>query len=295
VPPSRARWFDPATLRWMSQDPMGFDAGDSNLYRYVTNRPTLNRDPSGLLPPNDPLSYAFEDPYLQQGNPGFLPASAHPLSQALVAQLERMDEIGGAEPGVPGNTKIVQGIDWRKKITQEKGKYYIVTTWGYKLELGFEVAKDKTWCHTCTFGGLDNPVGGKYYHPTPSAIGFMLTEGEKQGRWQKIPDKEAKAGDIVIWRAKGDAIAKEVKDLSWAEPRMIHSATIVKTPKAGGLDPSGTLLKSKDGQVPVEGATSWAQQKLTWGYGLHWKMKGKRWDTRVADYEVWRFIPPTKK
>ena len=45
---NRARWYDPATGRWMSQDPLGFDAGDSNLYRYVNNRPTDGNDPSGL-------------------------------------------------------------------------------------------------------------------------------------------------------------------------------------------------------------------------------------------------------
>jgi hypothetical protein len=35
--------------RWISQDPLGFDAGDSNLYRYVNNRATVAVDPSGLL------------------------------------------------------------------------------------------------------------------------------------------------------------------------------------------------------------------------------------------------------
>jgi len=29
-------------------DPLGFDAGDTNLYRYVNNRPTWATDPSGL-------------------------------------------------------------------------------------------------------------------------------------------------------------------------------------------------------------------------------------------------------
>src|SRR6516165_10121166 len=29
-------------------DPMGFDAGDSNLYRYVNNAPTVAIDPLGL-------------------------------------------------------------------------------------------------------------------------------------------------------------------------------------------------------------------------------------------------------
>src|SRR5262249_27304630 len=33
--------------RWLGQDPLGFDAGDSNLYRYVHNAPLNYTDPSG--------------------------------------------------------------------------------------------------------------------------------------------------------------------------------------------------------------------------------------------------------
>jgi RHS repeat-associated protein len=42
------RWLDPATGRWISQDPIGFGGGDANLYRYVGNSPTNATDPSGL-------------------------------------------------------------------------------------------------------------------------------------------------------------------------------------------------------------------------------------------------------
>jgi RHS repeat-associated protein len=45
---NNARWYDPKMGRWISQDPLGFDAGDSNLYRYVNNRATSASDPSGL-------------------------------------------------------------------------------------------------------------------------------------------------------------------------------------------------------------------------------------------------------
>ena len=45
---NRARWYDPAQGRWISQDPIGFAAGDANLYRYVGNGPTWKTDPSGL-------------------------------------------------------------------------------------------------------------------------------------------------------------------------------------------------------------------------------------------------------
>ena len=44
----RARTLDIRAGRWMTQDPIGFEGGDWNLYRYVGNRPTTFVDPSGL-------------------------------------------------------------------------------------------------------------------------------------------------------------------------------------------------------------------------------------------------------
>ncbi|QDT07270.1 putative deoxyribonuclease RhsB [Rubripirellula lacrimiformis] len=45
----RARYYDPANGQFISQDPIGFNAGDSNLYRYVGNSPTNATDPTGLV------------------------------------------------------------------------------------------------------------------------------------------------------------------------------------------------------------------------------------------------------
>ncbi len=42
------RWYDLSTGRWMSVDPIGFLAGDVNLYRYVGNGPSASADPLGL-------------------------------------------------------------------------------------------------------------------------------------------------------------------------------------------------------------------------------------------------------
>ena len=44
-----ARWHNPATGAFLTRDPMGFSAGDPNLYRYCGNNPTSETDPSGLL------------------------------------------------------------------------------------------------------------------------------------------------------------------------------------------------------------------------------------------------------
>jgi RHS repeat-associated protein len=45
---NRARWYDNNVGRWLSEDPIGFAAGDHNLYRYVSNFATGATDPSGL-------------------------------------------------------------------------------------------------------------------------------------------------------------------------------------------------------------------------------------------------------
>ena len=42
------RWYDAGTGRWMSQDPIGFAAGDANVYRYCGNEPIDSTDPQGL-------------------------------------------------------------------------------------------------------------------------------------------------------------------------------------------------------------------------------------------------------
>ncbi|WP_198363138.1 RHS repeat-associated core domain-containing protein [Thauera sinica] len=43
----RARYYDPGRGRFISEDPLGFAAGDVNFYTYVGNNPTNANDPSG--------------------------------------------------------------------------------------------------------------------------------------------------------------------------------------------------------------------------------------------------------
>ncbi len=45
----RARYYDPQTGRFLSEDPIGFDAGDQNLYRYVQGDPVNLTDPDGQI------------------------------------------------------------------------------------------------------------------------------------------------------------------------------------------------------------------------------------------------------
>jgi RHS repeat-associated protein len=42
------RWYNPDSGTWMSEDPIGFDGGQTNLREYCGNSPTNGIDPSGL-------------------------------------------------------------------------------------------------------------------------------------------------------------------------------------------------------------------------------------------------------
>ena len=57
----RARFYSPSVQRWLSEDPIEFAGGDVNLYAYVSNQPTMWRDPDGLaifrLPPWHPCAW----------------------------------------------------------------------------------------------------------------------------------------------------------------------------------------------------------------------------------------------
>ena len=44
----RSRAYSSSLGRWIEQDPIGFRAGDTNLYRYLRNDPSNGRDPYGL-------------------------------------------------------------------------------------------------------------------------------------------------------------------------------------------------------------------------------------------------------
>jgi RHS repeat-associated protein len=60
----RHRDLSPTLGRWISQDPIGFEAGDANLYRYVGNGPVGHLDPLGL--------WWWDDDWIELGFGGLL-------------------------------------------------------------------------------------------------------------------------------------------------------------------------------------------------------------------------------
>jgi len=58
---NRARYYDPNAGRFISQDPLGFGGGDTNLDRYAGNSPSNATDPGGCRASfwGDPVDWAY--------------------------------------------------------------------------------------------------------------------------------------------------------------------------------------------------------------------------------------------
>ena len=92
----RARYYDAGVGRFISEDPIGFSAGDNNLYRYVRNNPINFIDPSGNVGNNvNPLPGIDPNCLTQAPKP---PLRKNPKckkgSDFVPLTKERVEEIG---------------------------------------------------------------------------------------------------------------------------------------------------------------------------------------------------------
>jgi RHS repeat-associated protein len=90
---SRARYFDPDTGRFVSEDPWNFYAGDPNFYRYVANDPTDFIDPSGnkIVPSPGPGAGAGINIFNYQTATAYL--KGDPSCGAVINKLENSPRI----------------------------------------------------------------------------------------------------------------------------------------------------------------------------------------------------------
>ena len=69
-----ARWYDPSNGDWISQDPLGYNAGQTNLQAYVYNNPTNYFDPSGMFAEGTNVGFPLTSPSVP--HPPFIPLDA---------------------------------------------------------------------------------------------------------------------------------------------------------------------------------------------------------------------------
>lgn len=88
----RARWYDASVGRFLSEDPIGLDGADSNLWQYVLNTPTMLLDPSGLV---SSLNQCFSSPAalaicIQEIGPGNLAKNFVNNGPKLIKYLQKL-------------------------------------------------------------------------------------------------------------------------------------------------------------------------------------------------------------
>jgi RHS repeat-associated protein len=138
---NRARYYDPVTGRWTGQDPLGFDAGDSNLYRYVHNDPTNLTDPSGF---DEVVEHSVDFSDLKfhlRGNKGETRVVASGMVKGTL-ELRR-----GQEERFDG-TKTTDGIYFRFTGDNAKNVHFIqlfyITVKGVRYQESFD-KKKRCW------------------------------------------------------------------------------------------------------------------------------------------------------
>ncbi len=99
----RARYYDPTTQRFLSEDPIGFGIGDFNFYRYVGNNPVNFRDPTGL--------WAWIDDAIFTGGGAVIGVAGQALSDLFSWKMSGWEDYVGAGVGgaVFGETLLYIG------------------------------------------------------------------------------------------------------------------------------------------------------------------------------------------
>ena len=165
----RARYYDPASGKFVSEDPLGFYGGDTNLYRYVLNSPSNYMDPEGEMILALPLPVVT-------GIIGGLAGGLGDLSAQTLNNLRSgrpLSNIDGKELLVATSSGAVAGA--LAPIA--------ATTWAGAAILGGAANLAQTlvlnhWEHKCsslTFAFATGALGGLMGGPTSASKAFSTT------------------------------------------------------------------------------------------------------------------------
>jgi RHS repeat-associated protein len=112
----RARYYDPLTGKWISEDPSSFDGGDANLSRYVENSPTNYVDPNGLSA--QMVVAVMGSPYTWKYDPSAAFGGITPKADTTFISIEEIpmtDDTGKIHEDIP--TKVPK--HWTPQVIEE--------------------------------------------------------------------------------------------------------------------------------------------------------------------------------
>jgi RHS repeat-associated protein len=104
----RMRHYDPSVGRWLTYDPIGYLAGDINLFRYVGNNPRVKTDPTGLKECYCTLAECLE---------------LDPINNALNAEINRQIQ------AAVSTTELLTEFDLFNRLARDVPKTVPPETW----------------------------------------------------------------------------------------------------------------------------------------------------------------------
>jgi len=187
----RHRMYHPGLGRFLQIDPMGFDAGDMNLFRYCDDDPVDGTDPTGLLNmwgnlekfySGNPSTNVVQDAWNQQRSPGLTMA---PIADTRNAQAQSSSMRFVPQPGMTedyryhiyakyrltSDGKAVAGYDYSVK---EKTKVIVNKFTGAK-ELVI-VTGDKLGYQALPRSGIFTDRVGPRTQPSHNVSGELILE-----------------------------------------------------------------------------------------------------------------------
>ena len=151
----RARYYDPNTQRFLSLDPIEFESGDYNFYRYVGNDPVNLVDPSGLTancpvsPPNinkmwkkypgpPEVFHCGYDTYLENRNP----SKNDPIAECVYDENKKLVDSKHKYKGCRGTPDQYTAGNWTSFNGLEEKWNHTVNDSGGIVAHGWEAFKE---------------------------------------------------------------------------------------------------------------------------------------------------------
>ena len=147
----KARAYDPARGWFLQTDPIGYEAGDFNLYAYVGGDPVNKSDPTGLwlFPWEKPITVVGDAKDRKPVQDAVDRGSKTPRAKELLRQIDggrqrghpitvQASDSGKAKAETPG-TKVIVNPNYRPKIMTKEGPVTASTTRIVWHEIGHAV------------------------------------------------------------------------------------------------------------------------------------------------------------
>jgi RHS repeat-associated protein len=228
----KARWYQPTLGRFLQNDPVRFDAGDLNLYRYCFNNPINHTDPSGKVPLLIPIAI-----FAGKMIAGYAADKALDHAQEKYVPAEHQETVGNIRTGIDAARAITGDVQAIAKLSAKSGPK-VVTAAASASSQGGRKGSAATRELNQTIGTA-NAKAGKGTHTGGGNLKethFPNPEGgAKGGRYADVTntgaDGKRHVTQTVDVKVSGEPTSREMEAALDIYDRLGEGETLTLTPK----------------------------------------------------------------